>query len=375
MSEATFFAPSWRRQLARWRWVFFPLGLWAVTRLSYLLLGYLSLKLTPGMRGGASEALRPYPPLDALCCWDCGWYERLAQTGFHRVSDANFWPGLPFAARYLSKLTGAPAGLAVLMVANLACLGAYLTIYRLFLRLDGQRVARAGLVLFAAYPFAYYHASGYPETIMIFSSALAVSLAMAGRHVWAGIVLGLGIMSRHLTVFLGAGMLAAQLRQRGPRRFFASPAFLALGIPFLIVGLYLIWCHVHLGDALAFWRGRYAWGRVAWWNMFDVIRNYKSRPHIVSFIPFALIPTIGAFCLLNSRKYAELAAAALPLAIVLWVIGAFAIGRYSASCWPAFLPLGKWYERHPRWQLPMLLFFGLAQGWYFFLHSHRYEIQ
>jgi hypothetical protein len=109
--------------------------------------------------------------------------------------------------------------------------------------------------------------------------------------------------------------------------------------------------------------------------MFDVLRNYKSRPHIVSFIPFALIPTVGAVCLLKSRKYAELAAAALPLAAVLWVIGAFAIGRYSASCWPAFLPLGKWYERHPRWQVPMLLFFGLAQGWYFFLHSHHYEIQ
>jgi hypothetical protein len=375
MSEATSSAPAWRRLLGRWQWVVFPLGLWVVTRLSYLLLGYFSLKLTPGLRGSSSQPLRPYPSLDALCCWDCGWYDHLAKVGFQHVSDANFWPGLPFAARYLSKLIGVSTGLAVVMVANLACLGAYITIYRLFVRLDGQRVARAGLVLFAAYPFAYYHASGYPETIMIFSSALAVSLAMAGRHVWAGIVLGLGIMSRHLTVFLGAGMLAAQLRQRGPRRFFASPSFLALGLPFLIVGMYLVWCHVHLGDALAFWRGRYSWGQVAWWNIIDVIHHAKSRPHIVSFIPFALIPTIGAVGLLSSRKYAELAAAVLPLVAVLWVIGAFALGRYSASCWPAFLPLGKWFERHPRWQVPMLLFFGLAQGWYFFLHTHHYEIQ
>jgi hypothetical protein len=374
MSEATSHASSWRISPAR-RWVLFPLGLWVATRLSYLLLGYLSLKLIPGLRGSSSLPLRPYPSLDALCCWDCGWYDRLARIGFQHAYEANFWPGLPFLARYLSKLTGASAGMSVVMIANLACLGAYFTIYRLFVRLDGQRAARAGLILFAAYPFAYYHASGYPETIMIFSSALAISLAMAGRHVWAGILLGLGTLARHLTLLLGAGLLAAQLRQRGPRRFFSSPSFLALGLPFLIVGIYLVYFGIHWGDGLAFWRGRYAWGEVAWWNIADVIRHYKSRPHIVSFIPFALIPTVGAICLLNSRKYAELAAAALPLVAVVWVIGAFALGRYSASCWPAFLPLGKWYQRHPRWQVPVLLFFGLAQGWYFFLHSHHYEIQ
>jgi len=353
----------------------FPLGLWLATRVSYLLLGYLSLKLIPGLRPSASLPLHRYPFLDALCCWDCGWYDRLAREGFRHAYEANFWPGLPFLARWLSRLTGAPAGMSVVMVANLACLGAYLTIFRIFLRIEGQAIARAALLLYAAYPFAYYHASGYPETIMIFTSALAVYWAMSGRHAAAGIVLGLGVMSRHLTMALGGGLLAAQLRQRGWRRFFASPSFLALGLPFAIVGIYLVYCHVHWGDALAFWHGRNAWGKVAWWSIVDVLRNYSKRPHIVSFIPFALIPAAGALLLLKSRKYVELAAAVLPLTALLWFIGAFALGRYSASCWPAFLPLGSWYVRHPRWQVPVLIFFGLAQGWYFFLHSHHYEIQ
>jgi hypothetical protein len=39
------------------------------------------------------------------------------------------------------------------------------------------------------------------------------------------------------------------------------------------------------------------------------------------------------------------------------------------------LPPGRFYERHPRIRLPLLLFFGLSQGWYFFLYSHHYEIQ
>jgi hypothetical protein len=375
MSEAPGPTLSWQTGLRRWRWALFPIGLWLFTRLSYFLLGYLSLKLTYGIRPDAIPALHRYPALDAFCSWDCGWYHRLAREGFRQAWYANFWPGLPFVARYLSKLLGTSAAMSVLIIANAACLGAYLVIYRIFLRLDGQSAARAGLILFAAYPFAYYHAAGYPETIMIFSSALAVLLAMAGRHAPAGIVLGLGVMCRHLTMLLGGGLLAAQLRQRGVRGFFKSPSFLALGLPFAIVGIYMYWSYVHWGDALAFVHGRYSWGKTAWWNIIDVLHNYKKRPHIVSFIPFTVFPAIGAVMLLRARRYAELAAAALPLTALLWVIGAFALGRYSASCWPAFLPLGRWYERHPRWQIPILIFFGLAQGWYFFLHSHHYEIQ
>jgi hypothetical protein len=365
----------WRFLATRGRWMLFPFGLWVVTRLAFLLLGYLSLKLAPGLRPSSAPALHAYPALDALCCWDCGWFDTLARRGYQSATESNFWPGLPMAARAVSKLTGFGVSFVVLGIANLACLGAYLTIFRIFARLDGTPAARASLVLFAAYPFAFFHASGYPETIMIFSSALAVLLASKGHHVSAGISLGLGILSRHLTVLLGGGLLAAQLRQRGLRGFFASPKLLTLALPFAVAGIYMVYCHFAWGDALSFWRARNAWGQTAWWSITDAIRQAGKRPHIVSFAPFALVPTIGAFALLRFRKYAELAASVIPLTLVLWFIGAFGLGRYSASCWPAFLPLGKWYLRHPRWQVPLLLFFCLAQGWYFFLHSHHYEIQ
>lgn len=368
-------ASLWRFLATRGRWTIFPFGLWVATRLSLILLGYISLKLTPSLRGSSSASLHAYPAFDALCCWDCGWFDTLARRGYASATETNFWPGLPVAASALSKLTGMRVGFAVLTISNLACLGAYLTIYRIFARLDGTGAARAALALFAAYPFAFFHASGYPETIMIFSSALALLLAASGRHASAGVALGLGILSRHLTVLLGGGLLVAQLRQRGLRRFFASPAFLALGLPFAVAGIYMVYCHFAWGDALSSMHARSAWGHTAWWSVWDAIRQAHKRPHIVSFVPFALVPTIGAFCLLGSRKYAELAASVLPLVLVLWLIGAFGLGRYSASCWPAFLPLGKWYLRHPRWQVPLLLFFCLGQGWFFFLHSHHYEIQ
>jgi len=376
MSHATTASPALLRYLAtRWRWTLFPIALWVATRLSLLLLGYISLKLTPSLRGSSAASLRAYPALDALCCWDCGWFNTLASRGYANATETNFWPGLPMAASALYRVTGMPVGFAVLTISNLACLGAYLTIYRIFARLDGTNAARASLALFAAYPFAFFHASGYPETIMIFTSALALLLATSGRHYSAGITLGLGILSRHLTVLLGGGLLAAQIRQRGLRRLFASPRFLGLALPFAVAGIYMAYCKLAWGDGLSFFHARSTWGQTAWWSAADAVRHAGKRPHIVSFIPFALVPTIGALCLLSSRKYAELAASVLPLAMVLWFIGAFGLGRYSASCWPAFLPLGKWYQRHPRWQVPLLLFFCLAQGWFFFLHSHHYEIQ
>jgi Dolichyl-phosphate-mannose-protein mannosyltransferase len=360
---------------SRWHWARFPFVLWAFTRVGYILLGFLSLKLSPGLRGSSSASLHPYPAFDALCCWDCGWFDRLARMGYGAPMETNVWPGLPLLSRWVAKLTGMPVGFAILTVTNLACLGSYLVIYRLFARIDGTRAARAALILFAAYPFAFFHASGYPETLMILFSALAISFAMSGRHVMGGLALGVGILARHLSVFLGAGLLAAQLRQRGLRGFFAKPTFLTLALPFLLAGVYMIYCWRAWGDPVAFWHARDEWSKTAWWTTVDAIRNFSKRPHIASYIPFAVIPSIGALLLLRARRYAELAAAALPLMAALWWIGAFGLGRYSASCWPAFLPLGQWYERHPRWQIPILLFFGLAQGWYFFLHSHHYEIQ
>jgi hypothetical protein len=359
-----------------WAWARFPVVLWAVTRVSYLLLGFMSLKLMHGLRGSSVQALREYPAADALCCWDCGWFNTIATYGYPSAMSTNVWPGLPALSRAVAEITRMPIGFAILTVSNLACLGAYLLVYRLFVKIDGRASARAALGLFAAYPFAFFHAAGYPETLMIFFSALALTLAMSGRNLWAGIVLGLGILSRHLTVLMGAGLVAAQIRQRGWRGFLLSPKWLTLLLPFVMVGGYMVYCQIAWKDPLAFWHGRTTWApATAWWTSIDAIRHYDSRPHIVSFMPYAFIVSLGAFGLLRSRRYAELAASALPLMLALWYIGAFGLGRYSASCWPAFLPLGRFYERHPRVRLPLLLFFGLSQGWYFFLHSHHYEIQ
>jgi len=214
---------------------------------------------------------------------------------------------------------------------------------------------------------------------MIFSSALAILLALRGRHILAGIVLGFGVLARHLTLFAGAALLVAQLRQRGlrPKSFFLSFAILGLVIPWLFLGAYCLYLYLTFDDALMFWKMRSDWGSLAWWGITTLLTTTESNEHIpimYSYLPIALLPTIGAFALLAKRQWYELASFAIVLLVVLWYTGIWGLGRYSASCWPAFLPLGVWLSKRPSWQAPIIALLAVLQGLFFFLFSHGYPI-
>jgi hypothetical protein len=62
--------------------------------------------------------------------------------------------------------------------------------------IEWEGAARWALTLFGVYPFAFFQAAGYPESLMIFFSALAILLAQREDHIWAGVALGLGVLAR-----------------------------------------------------------------------------------------------------------------------------------------------------------------------------------
>src|SRR5262249_40940556 len=156
-------------------------------------------------------------------------------------------------------------------------------IHRIFKRLEGEAVARLGLTLFAAYPFSFFQGAAYAESLMVLASSLALLLAIEGKHIRAGFVLGLGIMARHVTIFGGAGLLAAQLRQRGlrPSRFLGSTDFLGLVVPFLFVAAWSWYLGKKVGDPLAFWNARTMnFGPEVFWSVREVFVHvpYQHRP-------------------------------------------------------------------------------------------------
>src|SRR5689334_16402411 len=76
-----------------------------------------------------------HPSLDGLFRWDTGWYETIARLGYVRGEQANFWPLYPLLSRVLSEVTPLHLHYCMLLVANLASLGSFLVLYRLFERL------------------------------------------------------------------------------------------------------------------------------------------------------------------------------------------------------------------------------------------------
>jgi Gpi18-like mannosyltransferase len=198
-----------------------------------------------------------------------------------------------------------PIYFALLAVANIAGLGALLVIDRVFVRLAGEEAARCSLMLLAAYPFAFFQAAGYPESLMIFFSALAILLALQGNHLWAGFALGLGVLTRHVTLFAGASLLAAQIRQRGihPRRLLLNRSILGLLLPWLFLILYCLYQYIVFGNPLAFVaaRDQPPWGSMAWWGIGDLLTSEGNNPNVrvmFSYLPFAIIISIGAIALL-----------------------------------------------------------------------------
>jgi hypothetical protein len=366
-------------RVQRWRWAAFPIMVWAVTRVAILGFGKLSMTLVPGLvepAGRNREYLLEYPSIEGLCRWDCGFFQELANHGYLHEGYTNFFPLYPLLVRVLHEVTGLHIDLCLILVPNLAALGGLLVLYRLVTFLEGESAAKWTLLLFISFPFAFFQAMGYPESLMVLFTVLAVYFALRRRHIWAGVALGVGVLARHLSFFAGGSLLVAQLRQRpSVRRFLFSPALLGLVIPWLFLGGYCLYQYVRFGNGLAFVKMRDNWGPVAWWGVTDWWRNGPPRDLMMgSYVVFALPFIAAAIASIIRRKWWELAGFSVPMFLVLFHSGIWGMGRYTASCWAAFVPLGVWLSRRPLLQTPVVASFALLQGMMFFLVQHQFGI-
>ena len=372
---------AWSRVDEAWT---FPVALFAITRLALVACSYMGLLMTLHSFDGSAKclpALRSHPALQSFCCWDCGWFNRAATEGFLTVESAQVFPLLPILAWLLKTLLHIPREFGLIIVANLASLASYSVLYRLFRRLDGRSAARWGVTALASYPFHFFQAVGYSESLMVLASALAVLLALEGRHLRAGLALGFGVLARHITLFAGVGLLLAQIRQRGihPKRFLLSRDIVGLVLPFLFLAAWVIYLYTRFHSWTTIHDARMAswWGHSgrAYWGVLDVLKTpYDHHPEYFFYIVFALIPLAGAVALFFRRHWAELAWSAVVLLLVCFSSGGASLGRYTGSCWPAFLPIGIWLARRPHLAPILLGGLMLIQGLFFFLHGHGFEI-
>lgn len=356
----------------------FPLWVWLISRV--VLFYAACVGLLADSRMAVPATMRSYfqgaPIFEAFCRWDCGLYIFISQDGYKQPSDANFFPLLPLLTHGLWFITRIPHQWALLIVSNVASLGAFVVMFRLFRRLADESTARWGVLLFAAYPFAFFYASGYSEPLMVLFSALALDLALRGQHLRAGAALAIGSLSRHVALLAGAGLLLAQVQQRPSLiRFFKSPAWLGLLVAWLGLLGYCVYLKLTFGDFLAFYTGRSAWGDMAYWGILDFWRvgpidRVKLMPGALS-LPFAALVLAGVVITARHKPAWPVASYGLLLSVVFAAIGLVALGRYSSSCWPGFLGWGMVAARRPMVGTLLLSVFTLFQGIFFYMHMHQ----
>ncbi|MFY0568441.1 mannosyltransferase family protein [Archangium lansingense] len=366
-------ATAWSRLRALGAQVAFPVGLFLFSRLALLLIARVSLVLDDRLHRPPYRSVGPVG-LEAFCRWDCGWYSEIAQQGYTRPQATNFFPLLPLLGRLVRDVTGLSTEVSLVVVANIAGLLALVVLHRLFRELEGEDAARTALLLFTAYPFAFFHSAGYPESWMVFLTALAVALSLRGRHWSAGLTLGVAGLSRHLSLVAGLSLFFQQLRSRGGGvRALWHRDLLALLLPLLLTSLYFLYLWRTFGDPQLWWKVRASGWDGAWAGLGHWLRG-NWAPEVSVYVAASFIPGAGALLLARHRRWWTLAAFAIPLMLVLWTVGLVGLGRYSAAVWPAFLPLGAWLSRQPALRGPVVLGFALFQGMLVFLFVHSYPI-
>ncbi len=355
-----------------WR---FPVAVYLATRVSLLLISGLGLALVPELFNKMTPPSTGWLALDGFCRWDCEHYAWIAVHGYDRADLTNFWPLLPALTWLIHSLTSLPEPIALLLLANIACVASYMMVYRVFSIFTAERTARLGLLCFALFPFSYFHSTGYPESMMVLFSACAVWLGSRQKYWLAALSIALGVLAKHVTILMGLTLVATQIRDRGiGRHFWANRAVLALFMPLLAVAIYAGACWAMYGDPLSFYHARANWGSLAWLSLPRALITQPEQMLWWLFGASSLVPAFGLLWLARDRRNAELVAAGVPLLITFWSVGVWGLGRYSASLWPGFLGVAMWLERYPQLVAPVIGSSAMLQGFLFYLWSHQFAI-
>ena len=132
-------------------------------------------------------------PPSGLVGWDASWYLRIIESGYQHLpwESMRFFPLLPLLAKVVSPVLG--SRLALLLVVNLASLGAGILIERLARLETGDRATASRSAWFLAFlPPAFVLVMGYAESLLIL---LAVGTFLALRRRRWGWAAALGLLA------------------------------------------------------------------------------------------------------------------------------------------------------------------------------------
>ena len=328
----------------------FPFAVWLGARVALIFASWAGMKVETrsGARGLAPQ-FSFLPVLEPFCRWDCGWYYLHRPRRVHGTPQTNFFPLLPMLTRALSIRHPAPAALGPARgpqrrepPAPTACLPDVPAA-------RGRAERALGPALAPPIPSRFFYAAGHPESLMVLLSALAWTTrpgpALArGAGARGGSALAAPDAAGGLGLAGGTGAAASLpgpvLQEPGVADARAAVAVARGLLPVPAV----VW-----GDFLTFYKGRRCLGRRRLLGHRRSVQNVqlsrRSPALINTYLPFAALMLVGVLLTARQRTWWPLAAFGLAFSVVIWANGTVGAGRYSASCWPAFLGWGAFTAR------------------------------
>lgn len=183
---------------------------------------YASFGVVIVARGGPVElnapiyaVLKPYLKTDLFSQWlvnpwfqwDTVSYFKIALFGYSPDASIAFMPLYPLLIRFTAPLFGGNYMLAALLLSTLFCFITLVLLYELFIQLYPEGLARKAVMLFIAFPTAFFLLAGYTESLFMALVLAFWILAWKRRWWWAALFVGLATLARLQGVILAPVML------------------------------------------------------------------------------------------------------------------------------------------------------------------------
>lgn len=169
---------------------------WLVQHMLFLLVTIAGQMLIVGAIASPATLLRPW------VSWDALWYAQIARAGYSQPPEAAFYPLYPLFERLVALFTNGHVLVAGLLISNAACLGAFVTL-RVLVEHDFNRaVARRLLLYVACFPYGFFLAAAYTESLFLLLSAATFLALRRERWLLAGCVAALATLTRPVGILL-----------------------------------------------------------------------------------------------------------------------------------------------------------------------------
>ncbi len=217
-----------------WMDLTFPVAVFFASRAILALLGWLSPRLLASPHISANASVLPandtlYRGGSWTQPWfrfDTGWYVGVAEHGYHwgMASRANtnflpFYPGLIDFGRFLLHVS---PWLAAWLVSNIAFLIAVILLWEWSRRRFTDPVAQRFLILLCIFPFSFFYATPYSESVFLALAVAAFLLAESDHWTAAVVAASLSTVTRPVGLAVIVGLVAMAVSQRNGRRAFAA---------------------------------------------------------------------------------------------------------------------------------------------------------